>query len=171
MIRILVILCVGFSYLAWANQEDANESVNPLCEQIYEQQPRAILFCTDDRMYLNPEMIFPTTEGLFLGDNYSSIAIPQLLADSSGCYLALSSGPGPNDDTRYYVCRNKDCVENGKIRYGGTSRCPTCSKSSNNKYWVCWKEDCKDYGKVRRTNSSKCPKCGTESSPSLLASN
>ena len=87
-----VILAISIMLSLWGQaQETANSNFSviedSICRQILEEQPESILFSTDDKIYLRPEMIFPTTQGLFLGSASSSIALAAVFADSAGCYL------------------------------------------------------------------------------------
>lgn len=66
----------------------ADEYHHALVEEIVAINETCIQGCVGDKIYLNPDYIVPTDQGLFLnlGDE-NHLLLPMLYSDASGCYI------------------------------------------------------------------------------------
>jgi len=85
-----------------------------ICQQIMEEEPSAILFCTENKIYLHHEKIQVSSAGLFVGN----VHIPRLFSDSTGCWLQK-----PNS---YWICRTPSCSNYQKVYHNPSGKCPQC---------------------------------------------
>lgn len=95
--------------------------------QIYEQQPDAIQTADEDKLYLNPDRIKITANGLFLCGETSQIFLPVIHSADEGCYLNV---PSRTDFWRtYYKCSNSKCNYKfvGGPAWNNKEHCPKCN--------------------------------------------
>lgn len=101
----------------------AHEINDALLEEIAAIDQDCIRGCIDNKVYLNPEKIIPSDQGLFLNvQNEHYLHLPMIYSDEYGCYITpmLSLRPSrdcPNCGQSYIGrCRNPDCPGNAKIK-------------------------------------------------------
>jgi hypothetical protein len=128
--RILLLVCVVCSSLAMANDKPDISVADPLAftSDILTHQPDSVFFRTDERIYLRPEKIHPTSRGIFIGDQGTLIEIPFLCSDRMGCYVPSNNRLGV-DYTGYWVCWNDKCKNYGKVWRSKSQYCPVCRES------------------------------------------
>ncbi|MBI3258490.1 MAG: hypothetical protein HYZ54_03275 [Ignavibacteriae bacterium] len=95
--------------------DECNEYYDALVEKIVATDPSCIQESIDDKIYLNPEKIIPTQQGLFLnleGENY--VTLPMIYSDEYGCYITPVVKVFNNCrhcGREYFVtCDNPDCA-------------------------------------------------------------
>ena len=106
---ILAVCSTAFSKVA------ADQYNHALMEEIVAIDETCIQGCVGDKIYLNPDKIIPTDQGLFLnlGDE-NHLLLPMIYSDASGCYITpvLSILPKcPFCKEPYFLkCKNKKCT-------------------------------------------------------------
>ncbi|MES2274102.1 MAG: hypothetical protein V4487_07910 [Chlamydiota bacterium] len=124
-----------FSHFATAESseflDDSNIEQDLICQQIKEEQPGSILFCEGGKMYLRPEHIYATSEGLFLKSGSLVLPISRVLGDTFGCYLPYNSTDDLNRPTGYWSCFNPHCENYLKVWHGKSSKCPKCQRKAS----------------------------------------
>lgn len=85
------------------------------------EQPDAIIHYQEDKLYLKPERIIPTQNGLFLYDNNSAIRLAVVFSDQQGCYIRCVQY---DELAGFYKCTNKDC--NNVWDPNRSRKCPKC---------------------------------------------
>ena len=123
MLRFLLLFCVLLSSIS--NAEENSVYSDSISHQILTQKPEAVLFQTEDRLYLRSDKIYPTDKGLFLGDAESAISIPMVFSDSSGCYLPCGSFWAAE---KYWFCITYECKNYLGTFRNRSGKCPVCSK-------------------------------------------
>jgi hypothetical protein len=110
--KILTIIAVLVSSVCLAHE--ANTLIdNKVMDKIEANKNTCVYGYSEDRLYLNPNRIFPTEQGIYLNLNdVDYVLLPTLNSDSSGCYLpcidVLNTCPGCG--YRYFVsCSRPDC--------------------------------------------------------------
>ena len=114
----------------------ADENVSP-CElkcqeissaitQIIEEQSDSIQSFDGARLYLKTERIFPTNHGLLLCNSQSSILLPSLFADQTGCYI-------PCVKKCRMKCINPRCKYCCWDAYEDGIACPACGEPGDPK--------------------------------------
>jgi hypothetical protein len=109
-----------FSYANFNACDLTHKDVSLTVNQIIEQQPDSICRFDGERMYLIPHRIFPTTNGLFLCNDQSSIFLPALLGDQNGVYL-------PCARKLKMRCINEKCRFCCWDAYQDGIECPVCT--------------------------------------------
>ena len=117
LLRILFVMGLFSSAVCFSHESP--EPDDALLSEIFANQSECIISIVEDRIYVNPEKIFPTTQGLFLNVNEAEyIVIPTLHSDAQGCYIQQVY------DTRV----TKPCPYCGWERISGAFKCrnPNC---------------------------------------------
>lgn len=95
----------------------AQDAIDPIDDQIINEivtnKNTCVVGCTEDRIYLNPDRLFPTEQGLYLNLNDADyVLLPTLNSDESGCYVPciniFNKCPGCKQEY-FIVCKNPDC--------------------------------------------------------------
>lgn len=122
LLRILSIICLFFCTVCFSNE--SSEIDDPLLSEILATQDESIVNVIDNKIYVNPDKIFPTPQGLFLKIDESKnqyIAIPTLHSDAQGCYVEQVfsrkvTSPCPHcgwERISWAIkCRNPNCPSN-----------------------------------------------------------
>ncbi len=119
--RIFSIICLSYSIGCSADMTIL-EMDDAVLNEIIANDHCCISNVTDDKVYINPDRIFPTQHGLFLNvDEDRIVAIPVLYSDSQGCYIQVAARVKVTKPCPYcgwertsgaFKCRNKDCPSN-----------------------------------------------------------
>ena len=118
MFHMLLITLMFITSSIFANSELAISSdPNALADQIMLEQPDSIDHYADGKIYLKPERINVTNEGLFLVKGESSIPLRMLMADRRGCFIGSTQ-------LAIYRCTNPHC-QTVWIAHTGP-KCPKC---------------------------------------------
>jgi len=100
----------------------ASDPVNThdaLLTQIGSNDCECVVNVTDDKIYVNPERIFPTSQGLFLHIRANEyVALPLLFSDDQGCFIKAARISSP-------------CKQCGEERLSGAFKCPNAKCPSN----------------------------------------
>ncbi len=101
---------------------DANECHDALLDEIIAIDATCILGRIGEKVYLNPEKIIPSDQGLFLNlQNENYLPLQMIYSDENGCYITpmlsmKTTNTCPNCGQEYTArCRNPDCSGNKKI--------------------------------------------------------
>jgi len=97
------------------------ETHDALLTEIVSNNCECVVNVTDDKVYVNPERIYPTSQGLFLcvgTDEY--VPLPLLLSDDQGCYIQTG-----------WIKVTSPCKFCGWERVSGGWKCPNQNCSSN----------------------------------------
>lgn len=118
---ILFVFCSIFCISCFANM-DVLEINDAALNEIIANGHACTDGVADDKIYINPDRIIPTREGLFLNvDGERFIPIPLLHSDSQGCYIKpiariRVTKPCPHCGWEIvsgaFKCRNPDCPSN-----------------------------------------------------------
>ena len=110
--KTLTFIAVFASSICFAQK--ATDTIDDgIIEQIVANKNRCVISCSEDRIYLNPNRIFPTEQGLYLDLNDADyILLPALNSDSQGCFVpcidVLNTCPGCG--LKYLIsCKNENC--------------------------------------------------------------
>lgn len=110
--KILTFIAILASSTCLAHE--VNNSIdNVLMDKIEANKNICVADYSEDRVYLNPNRIFPTEQGMYLNLNdVDYVLLPTLNSDSNGCYLPcvqiLNICPGCGNE--YFIsCSRSDC--------------------------------------------------------------
>jgi hypothetical protein len=109
--------------------QEGSSEISPTFIQIVKEQSDSIQHFDKGRIYLKAERIFPTSRGLVLYNGQSSILLPSVFADGTGCYLHFRLC-GRDDELK---CSNSNCRWRWFFREWWTLNCPRCGETGN---WV-----------------------------------
>ncbi len=110
--KILTFIAILASSTCLAHEEN-NPIDNGLMDKIEANKYTCVSGCSEDRVYLNPNRIFPTEQGMYLNINdVDYVLLPTLNSDSNGCYLPcvqiFNICPGCGNE--YFIsCSRSDC--------------------------------------------------------------
>lgn len=121
MIQALLLFCTFLCNIAIAEEEMPLDDL--ISNQILAEQPEAVLFCTESKLYLRPDTIYPTNSGLFIGHSHSAILIPVVFSDASGCYVPRGNFSRPES---YWMCANQECSNYQRIFRNSSGQCHRC---------------------------------------------
>lgn len=86
LLRILSILNLFVCSTCFSHE--STETDDTLLNKILANQSKCVVSVIDNKIYVNPERIFPTEQGIFLNVNEGEyITIPILYSDAQGCYV------------------------------------------------------------------------------------
>jgi hypothetical protein len=87
--RILTLIAILASSIGFA--QEANDTIDSqIIDEIVANKSTCVVGCSEDRIYLNPNRIFPTEHGLYLNLNDSDfVLLPTLNSDSQGCFVPI----------------------------------------------------------------------------------
>ena len=125
--------CIFFALICFDgfSNEYATEQYDDLISEIIANEDTCVQVYSDERIYLDPKNIFPTTNGLFLRLNENqSVALPLVYADSDGCYIYQFS------------------------RWSITRPCPFCGWQRISTAFKCPNPECPSNQKDKKTNST-----------------
>lgn len=118
MFKSFILIGIAFFNLVAANNEfSVNQSI--IYQQIIENEPDAILFITEDKLYLHHEMIHISSQGIFVGKT----PIEMLNSDATGCWLQRP--------VEYWICSNPDCANYQKVFSSSSGKCPVCRREGD----------------------------------------
>jgi hypothetical protein len=115
MYKALALLIIACSNLIFASEERSSVIQDLICNQIITEAPEAVLFATNDKIYLKPDRIHITSHGIWV----DHIPINGLFSDSQGCWLAKPS-------VEYWMCVTKGCVNYQRVFRSSNGICPLC---------------------------------------------
>ncbi len=104
-------------FAGWADESITND--DSFCKRIMETKPEAILYSTQDRLYLRPTDILITEHGIFVG----GIKVPILMSDLQGCYYPVDS-----KKSNKWVCCTTYCPNFRQIFHSYSGVCPECGR-------------------------------------------
>jgi hypothetical protein len=110
--KVLTLIAVLVSSTCLAH-EASNLTDNETMSKIEANKNVCVYGYSENRLYLNPNRIFPTEQGIYLNLNdVDYVLLPTLNSDSSGCYLPcvqiLNKCPGCGFD--YFIsCTRPEC--------------------------------------------------------------
>ncbi len=110
--KVLTFIAVLASSTSFAHEAN-NPIDNELMDKIEANKNTCVCGYFEDKLYLHPNRIFPTEQGIYLNLNdVDYVLLPILNSDSRGCYLpcvdVLSICPGCGNP--YFVsCSRPDC--------------------------------------------------------------
>ncbi len=110
--KTLTLIAILASSIGFA--QDAIDPIdNQIIDEIVANKNTCVVGYSEDRIYLNPNRIFPTEQGLYLNLNDADyVLLPTLNSDESGCYVPCINifNKCPACKQEYFiVCRNPDC--------------------------------------------------------------
>jgi len=110
----------AFSTGEYTNKENIQSSILSLLNG----RDKAIsLIESDGKVYLKPEAIVPTEQGLFVKtESGDYLEIPFLISGEHGCYTVLNQ----SDSTVYPVIRCKNCNTPFSPTIFNQGKCPRC---------------------------------------------
>lgn len=91
----IVMVCLIYASIYFATSFSFGESVDVTSDEevvslILDHQEYCIEMVTADKIYLKPQKLFPSKEGVFLSvDQFVLVKIPRLFSDQDGCYIRL----------------------------------------------------------------------------------
>ncbi|NGX45085.1 MAG: hypothetical protein K940chlam2_00227 [Chlamydiae bacterium] len=97
--KLHILFALFFTINACAFASDTAE--NRLVDQIISEQPESIESIEAGKLYLSPENIFATSEGLALENGCSRISLSHLSSDQDGCFLSFAKS-----DSMVVTCWN-----------------------------------------------------------------
>lgn len=109
VLTLIAVLMSGSSFAHETNKFIDKE----LMDKIEANKNTCVYGYFEDKLYLNPDRIFPTEQGIYLNLNDEDyVLLPTLNSDNSGCYLPcvqiLNTCPGCGYE--YFVsCTRPDC--------------------------------------------------------------
>jgi len=110
--KVLTLIAIFISSISFAD-EASNSIDNEVMDKIEANKNICVSGYSEDRVYLNPNRIFPTEEGVYLNLNdVDYILIPTLNSDSSGCYIPCVDvfNYCPGCGHKYFVsCSRPEC--------------------------------------------------------------
>jgi hypothetical protein len=118
MYNLLMFITLAIFNLAFA-KEDGMIDQNSVYLQIMQEEPGAILFQTEDKIYLQPESIRVTSQGIYVGN----ISISALHSNAIGCWLQRP--------VNYWFCTNADCSNYNQVYASPTGKCPVCGRAGD----------------------------------------
>ncbi|NGX37163.1 MAG: hypothetical protein K1000chlam2_00316 [Chlamydiae bacterium] len=111
-------------FLIFCTSTLRSEQPNEITTYLISSESSCITRITESKVYINPDKIFPTNEGLFLElEQNEFVALPYLLADNEGCFVEKSR----------VIKVTKPCPFCGCERISNALRCPNRNCSSNEK--------------------------------------
>lgn len=98
-----------------------DEPDDALIAEIVANDYSCVLGYSEERIYLNPEKIIPSNQGLFLNlKDQEYVVLPMLYSDEYGCYITptIKVKPDCPDCKKPYLvkCRNDECPGKQKIK-------------------------------------------------------
>lgn len=112
MTKILAAVVIFASNFCAASEAD-NQTYNEILHKIEANKNTCVSSRSEDRIYLNPDRIFPTEEGLYLNLNdVDYVHLPILSSDRNGCYIPCVQifNICPGCGYEYFVrCTRPDC--------------------------------------------------------------
>ena len=119
--KTLTLIAILASSIGFA--QEANDTIDSrIIDGIVANKNTCVVGCSEDRIYLNPDRIFPTEQGLYLNLNDEDyVLLSTLNSDSNGCYVPCGSRVQPKKWQCPYChswwemgeeCRNADCPTN-----------------------------------------------------------
>ena len=110
--KTLILIAILASSIGFA--QEANDAIDSrIIGEIVANKNTCVVGCSKDRIYLNPNRIFPTEQGIYLNLNDADyILLPTLNSDSQGCFVPvvqiLPICPGCHQE--YFLsCTNQNC--------------------------------------------------------------
>ena len=110
--KVLVAIAILASGVGFA-QDTIDSPVSGIIDEIVANKNTCVVGSSKDRIYLNPNRIFPTEQGLFLNLNDTDyVLLPTLNSDCQGCFIpviqVLPICPGCGGE--YFLsCDNPKC--------------------------------------------------------------
>jgi hypothetical protein len=98
-----VLFTLLFTISACAFASDTTEK--PLLSLIISEQPESVQEIREGKLYLNPENVVASSDGLALVSGLSNIPLSTLSSDQNGCFLAFSPS-----DSMIVTCWNCNYV-------------------------------------------------------------
>jgi len=115
MIKILLATMISISSIGFTN-EASEEWNDELREAIQANENQVVDHYDEDKIYVKPEKIHPTPQGVYLNLNEDEyIFVPSLRSDNQGCYVQvfnfnpLPSCPGCGTTYLYGDCGKQSC--------------------------------------------------------------
>ena len=108
-----------FAYGDCSSCDLSCKGVSCTVNQIMAEQPDSVFRFDEERMYLMPDRIIPTSKGLFLCNEQSSIFLPALFGDQKGIYI-------PCVRKLRMMCANDNCGYCCWDAYADGIECPRC---------------------------------------------
>jgi hypothetical protein len=112
--KVLTLIVVLTSSLCFA-RDTVDDLDDGIINEIVSNKNTCVVDCSEDKIYLNPNRIFPTEQGLYLNLNdVDYVLLPILNSDSNGCYVPVpcvniyNKCPGCSLDYLVY-CKNPKC--------------------------------------------------------------
>jgi hypothetical protein len=119
MLKILLTIMISISSIGFA--DDASEEWNNELQEAIQANETVVDHYDEDKIYLNPDKLHPTPQGVYLNLNDQEfIFVPMLISDAQGCYVNanIAWDPDPRSvcpgcGTRYIYgdCGNSSCSE------------------------------------------------------------
>lgn len=115
-----LILCIVSAVFGVGTDEE-------IVSRIVSEQADSIAFVDSEKVFLKPEHIRVSPQGLFLVSDDSCIPLQSLLSESRGCYLQTFAASTLASIGWFEKCPYPDC---GKIfmRGAGITHCPHCHR-------------------------------------------
>jgi hypothetical protein len=115
MRKLMIFILSVISVAAYAIDRNMVEE-DQIYKQITTDAADAISFQTENRIYIYPEMITITNQGIFVGN----VNVPALFSSPMGCWL--------HRPMNYWFCINPDCSDYNAVYRNNSGLCPTCHK-------------------------------------------
>jgi len=118
MLKILLITMISLSTIGFA--DEASEQWNDALREIIQANENEVVdHYNEDKIYVKPEKIYPTSRGIYLNlTEQEFIFIPNLSSDDKGCYVECGlrakttrTCPGCEREYFYGGCKNAECLE------------------------------------------------------------